>query len=704
MIKTKAAQVSEYRRRAEEIEQKTKLSREQVNSLDAAETEKLIHELRVHQIELEMQNEELRNTQVQLEISHARYFELFDLAPVGYFTLNSEGQILEANLTAASLFGTTRDFLVKQIISRFILRDDQEIYQLHHKKLNDTSIPQSCDLRMIKKDGSQLWVRVAITNALDGLGRPAVGAALSDITEQVLLQKSMQESEERYRTLVEWSPEPVLVQRDGIIIYINPAAIRMFSATLASEVVGRKLLDFMMSETGLQVLSTQMYEQQYLRLDGAVIDVEVLSTVIIYDGKPAMYVAMRDVTERKRLDAILQEKNAELEKARLIADKASLAKSDFLSSMSHDLRTPLSAILGFAQLIESGKPEPTPSQKKSIEQILKAGWYLLELINKILDLALIESGKLTLEMEKFSLEELIRECLTMIEGQARGRSVALSFVPSEAACFAHADRTRLKQVLINLLANAIKYNKSGGEVTVGYTLVSETAVSIFVRDTGSGLSPEQLDQLFEPFNRLGQMASVEEGTGIGLVVCKRLVTLMGGKITVASRAWEGSVFTVELALSPALAQPPRALAAEEQSVVVSSGNEASHPKYLVLYVEDNQANLMLVEDLLARRGDIRLVTALDGPSGIEIARSVLPDLILMDINLPGMSGIQALKILLETEATAGIPVIAISANAIPRDIERGLALGFCRYITKPLNVKQFMEMLDEVLIHGGCDK
>jgi signal transduction histidine kinase/AmiR/NasT family two-component response regulator len=393
-------------------------------------------------------------------------------------------------------------------------------------------------------------------------------------------------------------------------------------------------------------------------------------------------------------NSIRKQVELELHDAMAVAEKANLAKSDFLSSMSHELRTPLSAILGFAQLIESGSPSPTVSQRRSVDQILKAGWYLLDLINEILDLAVIESGKLSLSLEPISLAEVMNECRAMIEPQAQKRGISVSFPQFEIPCFVKADRTRVKQVLINLLTNAIKYNKSGGAVLVSCVVSVQGRTRISVQDNGEGLSTDQLMQLFQPFNRLGQETSVEEGTGIGLVVCKRLIELMGGAIGVESTVGQGSVFWLELNLTD-----ERTLVADtvEPAVVPPVPVQANALLRSVLYVEDNPANLMLVEDLMARRPDIRLLSARDGISGIEIARASLPDVILMDINLPGISGIRALRILADDPATAHIPVVALSANAMPRDIEKGLEAGFYRYLTKPIKVQEFMDTLDLTL-------
>ena len=446
-----------------------------------------------------------------------------------------------------------------------------------------------------------------------------------------------------------------------------------------------------------------IYELTYVRKDGSRFPA-VVSVTALRDAQDAIigYLLIgtdntaRQLVEAERalLDQALQDKNAELESAKFVAEKANLAKSEFLSSMSHELRTPLSAILGFAQLMESGSPSPTASQKRSIDQILQGGWYLLELINEILDLALIESGKMSLSLEPISLAEVLHECQDMIEPQAQKRSISLVFPQFDVPYFVRADRTRMKQVLINLLSNAIKYNKVGGSVVVDHVTSIPGSIRICVRDSGEGLTAEKMAQLFQAFNRLGQEANGEEGSGIGLVTTKRLIELMGGRIGAESTVGTGSMFWIELSLS-----------AERQPTQSTKSAAAAHSPIQIdtsllrtlLYVEDNPANLMLIEDLIARRPDIRLLSARDGNRGIEIARNSLPDVILMDINLPGISGIQALEILTEDPTTAHIPVIALSANAIPRDIQKGLEAGFFRYLTKPIKVNELMETLDLAL-------
>ncbi len=390
----------------------------------------------------------------------------------------------------------------------------------------------------------------------------------------------------------------------------------------------------------------------------------------------------------------LQSSNHELALAKEAADKANEAKSAFLSSMSHELRTPLNAILGFGQLLESDDLPSTPTQKKEfVEHILKAGRHLLTLINEILDLAHIESGKVTLSLEPVSVAEMLAECKAMIEPVGNQRGIRLVF-PDDDGLHVLADRIRLKQVLLNLLSNAIKYNRPSGTVVVDCAHASSDVVRISVRDTGSGLRPDQLDALFEPFNRLGQQSGVEEGTGIGLVVTRKLVELMGGAVGVNSAVGIGSVFWFELKY---VAPAASIVDAETDHTRSARGVDTSGRVSVLLYVEDNPANLRLIEEMIGFRKDLRLLSAPDAHLGIELARAHRPDVILMDLNLPGLSGSDAQVILHDDPRTRDIPVIAVSANAMSRDIAKGMAQGFFRYVTKPIDIAALDEAIDSAL-------
>ena len=506
-------------------------------------------------------------------------------------------------------------------------------------------------------------------------------------------QDQLRWAEESFRLMVESVVDCAIVMLDpeGWVLSWNIGAQRMKGFN-PEDIVGQHFSRFY----GPSDLATGLPEQELktarttgrsetqgwrVRKDGSLFFASVILTAIRdHTGLLRGYAKLtQDLTERRKVEQDLRE-------ARSIAELASQAKSNFLSSMSHELRTPLNAILGFAQLLESERPPPRASQQVGLQEILRAGWHLLTLINEILDLAKVESGQMTLSREPVALTEVLAECQTMIGPQAAGRGITLAFPASGPPCFVLADRTRVKQVLLNLLSNGVKYNVQDGTLEVSCVEAGPGRVRIVVRDTGLGLRPEQLSQLFQPFNRLEQGDGLQEGSGIGLVLAKRLVELMGGTIGVHSTPGVGSAFWFELlvAEAPQLAPEVAAHAPKPQS------SDAGAPVDLVLYVEDNPANLSLVEKILARHPGIRLLTATDGPSGIALARAEQPACILMDINLPGMDGFEALRRLLADPATASIPVIAISANAMLGQRERGLKAGFADYLTKPIKLNEFM--------------
>ncbi len=404
--------------------------------------------------------------------------------------------------------------------------------------------------------------------------------------------------------------------------------------------------------------------------------------------------------ERRVVDrtAALEASNQGLVTARLAAENANRAKSEFLSSMSHELRTPLNAIMGFGQLLANSTVSlPEVKRVEFTRHIVNAGSHLLDLINEILDLARIESSSVMLSLEPVAIDDLLQECRTMIAPTAQRQRIRLLFPqsPQESVI---ADRTRLRQVLLNLVSNAVKYNRDGGSVTVDVRADASGRVRIAFQDTGAGLRPDQLASLFQPFNRLGQEAGKVEGTGIGLVVTKRLIELMGGTIGVESTVGVGSVFAIEL----------KAAIPVQPAVPAPTGNDAGaappraalplgETSPLVLHVEDNPANLRLVREILEMRGDVRQISAPDARLGIDLARAHLPQVILLDINMPGMSGLEALAVLQSDPVTARIPVVAITANAMAGDVSRGLAAGFFRYVTKPIDMDRLNDAVDAAL-------
>jgi PAS domain S-box-containing protein len=568
------------------------------------------------------------------------------------------------------------------------------------------------ELTYLRKDGSRLPAVVSVTALRDGsnaiIGYLLIGtdntARKQVEAEQERLDQRLRDQQFYTRSLIE-SIVDALITTDpaGVISDVNEQTVALTGCS-RDALIGTPFKQYFTDPLrAQQCIERVLSEKKVTNYELTIRNPDRPETVVSCNATPfydrdrtlrGVIAAARDVTERKRLDVALRETNVELQGAKVVAERANQAKSDFLSSMSHELRSPLNAILGFAQLVDSGAPPPTPAQKDSIDQIMQAGWYLLELINEILDLSLIESGKLSMSPEPMALAEVLADCQAMIEPQARKSGIRVDFIAPDHALAVRADRTRVKQLIVNLLSNAIKYNRVGGTVEVRCRAVAGERIRISFQDQGEGLTPDKLAQLFQPFNRLGQEGGVEEGTGIGLVVCKHLVELMGGMIGVESTPGVGSVFWVELVAAGGVDM--RADIATLPAIAVAD-LAVSAPLRTVLCVEDNPANLMLVARLLARRPDLQLLSAKDGRSGVEMAQAAMPEVILMDINLPGISGLTALKILAGDPTTAHIPVIALSANAMPRDIEKGLQAGFFRYLTKPIKIDEFMDTLDLAL-------
>lgn len=401
---------------------------------------------------------------------------------------------------------------------------------------------------------------------------------------------------------------------------------------------------------------------------------------------------VQDITERKQAEQMLLESNRRLKEARDLAESASRAKSEFLSRMSHELRTPMNAIIGFTQLLADSPVHPlSEDQRDSLHEISTASARLLGLINEVLDLARIENGRLVLSLEPLEAGELCRECLVHHQHLAQELGITMAVnVPSGLRI--HADRVRLRQVLLNLISNAVKYNLEGGEVEVGCAVQPGNLLRIWVRDTGPGIDQEFLPRMFQPFERAAAVDGLIEGTGIGLTLAKRLTEAMGGTVGFETTSDRGSTFWIELPQAGRMGDMEASSNAPTVPLPVSAARERR-----VLYIEDNPANMRLVKKIISGLGGVTLLMAESAEDGLELADSSQPHLILMDINLPGMNGFQALDLLRKNPATRAIPVVAVTASAMSDQVKKVKSAGFDDCLTKPINLQRFVSVVDALL-------
>ena len=611
--------------------------------------------------------------------------------------------------------------------------DDREAVTLAVSAcVEDASVAYDIEHRLVRADGEILHIHEKGEVYRDGDGQPIrmLGVA-HDVTEQKHSEEALRSSIELNKTIIANSPVGMAIyEKTGRCIAANQSIANMIGATL-EEVLKQNYHEIQSwKKSGLygvaqEVLAKNTTERQEFTVNtsfGKEVSIEVYVSRFENKGKPHLLLMLNDITERRQImdeltqhklnletlvsdrtqelqDALQQIKQENDERKRIElsliqakndAELANSLKSEFLGRMSHELRTPMNAILGFSQLLETEGLDET--QADFVKEISSAGRHLLELINEVLDLSKIESGKFEVNIEYMPLGEIVLESLSMVHPMAAEKNIIIeNLIDPASEILLQADRLRCKEVLVNLLSNAVKYNHPRGRVTVNSQMTGEGVIRINVTDNGPGISPEQQQLVFEPFNRLGSEYTEIEGTGIGLTIAHQLMQKMDGKIGVHSTPGEGSTFWLEFAVAEGTGNFEPSMNQLTEPAAPLSSNQT------VLYVEDNQANQRLVQQIFSRLENVELYSCANAEIGIELAKAKQPDLILLDINLPGMDGYEALSRLRNIPVTRDIPVFAISAAAMPRDIQRGIAAGFKCYITKPLQVADLLESIRDVL-------
>jgi len=607
---------------------------------------------------------------------------------------DAEGRFVTVSAACEALWGYKPEELIGKSCVEMVHPEDRERSRLANLEIMAGHPVTNFENRYLRKDGTVvdvLWS--AYWSESDG----TLFQVARDITQRkradVALQKTNRQlaSAHQANQLIMDNSQDVICSLDaqGRFLSTNAACQNLWGYQ-PEELIGRCYLFLVHPED--RVRSKQVEDgtrtggkitdlvNRCLRKDGTIVDVLWSASWSEADG--ILFCIAHDVTERQRIEKALRE-------AKEAADRANRAKSEFLSRMSHELRTPLNAILGFGQLLE--RQDPRSKQRPHLHHILTAGRHLLELINEVLDISRIESDRMQLSLEPVSVAVALKEAVDLIRPLATEHSVHL-FTPPEKETdhFVLADHQRLKQVLLNLLNNGVKYTPAGGAVMVKCKLVGET-VRLAVHDTGVGIAPEMLARAFTPFDRLGAEQSGVEGTGLGLALSRRLVEAMQGKVGVESIQGQGSTFWVELARTES---PRETNVASNVAVARPQRPETAKPRS-VLYIEDNISNLTLVEQLLQEDTGIRLLTAMQGRIGLDLARQHAPDLILLDLHLPDMPGSEVLAALKANEATRHIPTIVLSADATPGQLQRLLEAGAHDYITKPIDVTQFYRLMEQ---------
>jgi PAS domain S-box-containing protein len=598
---------------------------------------------------------------------------IFDNVPDIIFAVDSSGKILRMSPACFRITGYRPEDRIGQSLSVCLpakLRSSVEAFldrALRGERITDFP------LEVFHRDGSVVPIRLS---GEWSEAEQCVFCVARDVTEARLAERRLA----HLATFPEKNPNPIVeIAVDGRILFANAACHRAFP-TLPSLAGEHPLLHGLLPPPRTLVEGSRPSLTRTVQIG----DRHHEQLVFLLEGGRILRVYNHDITE-------LKQNEARLRQARDEAEAANRAKSDFLSRMSHELRTPLNSIIGFAQLLQSA-PERSLAGK-SVEHIVNSGYHLLSLVNDVLDLSKIEAGDMTVHPRSIHCMRLLEEVVAAVRPGAEQREVSVSAEAHDAEpAFVWADETRLRQVLLNLTANAIKYNRAGGWVRLSCQQTAHDTVTFAVQDSGQGIAADHLDDVFQPFRRLESAEVDSEGTGIGLTISRTLVELMGGRITVESELGRGSTFRVFL---------PVAEPADEEATpsnrVHATPSDVRTVRADLLYVEDNPINLELVEEILQARPGIHLHKATTGAEGLRLVGEVRPDLIVLDIRLPDMDGFGILAQLKKRAETRDIPVLALTAQAMRHDVERGLQLGFRHYITKPISVSGFLHVIDTVL-------
>lgn len=642
------------------------------------------------------------NIENALKINQDRYERSQTYANIGTWDWNVQTGDLYWSERIAPLFGYQKGTLettYDNFLGSVHPDDRQDVIDAVNNCI-EKGLEYNIEHRCVWPDGTERWLleKGDVTRATDGTPLHMLGV-VQDITERKQAEQALYESQGKLSGLFNLSPLGIaLTDMQGKYIEFNDA-FKEICGYPADEL---KTLDYWTltpreyeSEEQQQVESLKStgrygpYEKVYRQKNGNLVPIR-LNGMLIEDknGNQAIWSIVEDITENKQAEQALITAKTE-------AEHANKAKSEFLSSMSHELRTPLNAILGFSQLLEMDKTLNS-EQHENIAEIHKAGGHLLDLINEILDLSKIEAGHIELNIGEVNLRDTIEECLLLIKNTANKHGIALesNTTDSLSGCFVLADSKRLKQVILNLLSNAIKYNKANGKVFITCNKTVTNRINVSVRDTGKGIAKDKLADLFLPFNRLGAENSNIEGTGIGLVITKMLIEQMGGDLTVESKLNEGTTFSFTLKTTSVSSSDKQAPDTTEATItdITNMNSEKT-----IIYIEDNPTNLKLVTQLLNRKQGVNLLSAMEPEKGLSLINQTIPDLILLDINLPGMNGYQLLERIKDNPSTSHIPVIAVSANAMTSDIEKGQHAGFSDYVTKPIDIQNFYSTLEQYL-------